>query len=652
MKRILLGFVTIAGAVSAISLGATGAFFSDTETSSGNTFAAGDIDLLIDNTSYYNGVANPGTSWLAANLTDQKFFDFNDLKPGDWGEDTISIHVDTNDAYMCAEVTLTSNDDNGINEPESEVDQTDGPGQGELAGLVNFVWWADDGDNVLEDDEDVISQGPLGALTLGQPFSVTLADSATNIWEGSGGPINGDETYYIGKAWCFGTLTPAPLGQDGFGPTSTRTPANSSGGISCVDSGINNASQTDSLTADISFSAVQARNNPNFLCEANECVFDPQTDLLAAAGKFESPEVTTAQQWDVFDSPVDGWTVEWRDAGTTVFGPQNRPTVAHLELHEGVLGSAFEGDQYAELDTDWGGPSDSGTGEPASVSIYRTFATVPGASYSLKYHFAPRPNTPAADNNLEVRVEGVVKDTTGPTVGGGGPITWQERTVTFTATDASTELRFTDLGTSNSVGTFLDNVRLYQTSCAEEPEEPPVFASCEVPTLAFADSVVSSSQGVRKNGTPVLANRSNTASVLGPNESSGLPSDPAVAAGTFYSLGFKNNGTTDGGSIIVEFTDNVIVDGPGNDLQVWEVTGGTYPDEHVRIEVSQDGINWFVAAANLTRDAQADLVTSGLTWAKYIRLTDITPIGPFEPEADAYDLDAFSALNCGVPTNR
>ena len=35
--------------------GATGAFFSDTETSQGNTFTAGAIDLLVDNESYYNG---------------------------------------------------------------------------------------------------------------------------------------------------------------------------------------------------------------------------------------------------------------------------------------------------------------------------------------------------------------------------------------------------------------------------------------------------------------------------------------------------------------------------------------------------------------------------------------------------------------------
>src|SRR3989338_9560149 len=110
MRKILisLGMIVFVGAVVA---GATGAFFSDTETSTGNTFAAGDIDLKIDNESYaidnnIKGYDNPvgrlvaslGTSWTIRDLTTiEKFFDFVDLKPGDIGEDTISLHVNNND---------------------------------------------------------------------------------------------------------------------------------------------------------------------------------------------------------------------------------------------------------------------------------------------------------------------------------------------------------------------------------------------------------------------------------------------------------------------------------------------------------------------------------------------------------------------------
>src|SRR3989344_2886761 len=150
MKKILLS-LSVLVFVGAVVVGGTSAFFSDEETSTGNTFTAGEIDLKVDNTSYYNGEFNPSTSWELVDLTVEKFFDFGDLKPCDWGEDTISLHVGSNDSWVCGEVTLTSDDDNGITEPEGEDgDITDGAGNGELADAVDFLWWADDGDNVLE----------------------------------------------------------------------------------------------------------------------------------------------------------------------------------------------------------------------------------------------------------------------------------------------------------------------------------------------------------------------------------------------------------------------------------------------------------------------------------------------------------------------
>src|SRR3989338_852898 len=180
MKKILLslGMIVFVGAV---VIGATGAFFSDTETSTGNTFAAGAIDLGVDNHSYYNGVLNDGTTWRVdydidpllgdnpdtTNVVEtdyvieagRQFFNFDDLKPGDWGEDTISLHVKNNDSYLCADVTLTSDEDNDQTEPEiddGDLIANNGPqnDDGELADSINFYWWADDGDNVYETCQD------------------------------------------------------------------------------------------------------------------------------------------------------------------------------------------------------------------------------------------------------------------------------------------------------------------------------------------------------------------------------------------------------------------------------------------------------------------------------------------------------------------
>jgi len=100
-KKILISLGIIA-VVSALAIGGTVAYFSDTETSTGNTFAAGSIDLKIDNHSWYNGKYQSQLSWEPKDLEDELFFNFSDLKPGDWGEDTISIKVENNDnRFLC-----------------------------------------------------------------------------------------------------------------------------------------------------------------------------------------------------------------------------------------------------------------------------------------------------------------------------------------------------------------------------------------------------------------------------------------------------------------------------------------------------------------------------------------------------------------------
>ena len=285
MNKKILVSLTIVAAVAAVVVGATTAFFSDTETSEGNTFTAGAIDLGIDNESYYNGEFNPGTSWdLTFDLDEDGphfFFNFADLKPGDWGEDTISVHVDNNDAWACMSIELTATDDNGLTEPEEDDgDTTGGDGEGELQNHIRFMWWADDGDNVLEDDEtnNIFSQTKLGDLN---GFNVALADSMGNGVL-SHDPLKGATTYYIGKAWCFGDITVAAVPQDGF--SDVMTPATDNEGIGNVGNGtpgqpsdggftcsgadaLNNITQTDSVVGSLSFFAVQSRNNGSFKCE-------------------------------------------------------------------------------------------------------------------------------------------------------------------------------------------------------------------------------------------------------------------------------------------------------------------------------------------------------------------------------------------------
>lgn len=290
-------------------VGVTGAYYGDVETSRGNVFAAGEIDLGLDNSSYYNGIFNPLTSWLLKYDLDDEFgpgpdgkylfFNFNDLKPGDWGEDTISVHVKDNDSWGCMKIDLAKTDDNGLVEPEKkDGDNTGGVGEGELQKEINFAWWADDGDNVLETDEadNIFNESLLSSL---QGLDVILADSTGNGVLSSS-PLSGDKTYYIGKAWCFGDFEVNPQPQDGpvvIGPNGypLNGPDSRDPGISCDGSGENNTTQTDSVVGDITFTAVQSRNNPDFVCEGGIGCLEKADVMLVLdrSGSIDSSELAT-----------------------------------------------------------------------------------------------------------------------------------------------------------------------------------------------------------------------------------------------------------------------------------------------------------------------------------------------------------------------
>lgn len=462
--RTILSIGMIISVMAAVAVGTT-AFFSDTESSTGNTFAAGAVDLRIDNESYYNGAFNEGTSWELSDLNDGEgpgpdgaylFFNFLDLKPDDEGEDTISLHVDDNDAWACMNVQVTDFDDNGCNEPEAgDGDTTCGEDEGELQNEINFVWWADDGDNVLETDEvDSIFYGPQTLANLS--LAVPLADSSGNGILGAE-PLVGGETYYIGKAWCFGELTLDPV-QEGEGEDPTVAT-----GIQCDGTGLDNTTQTDSVSGDISFRAIQSRNNEDFDCRG-ECEINREETIIENS-QFEVPEVPGDGQWDIFDSPAGGWNVAWRSDIPGTHQGAERPEVAHLEIHEGVVGTPFQGDQYAELDTDWDGPGGSVNDEPASVTIYQDVPTTPGTTYEISFAWAPRPNTPAEDNHLAVEWGGTEVYNSGQQSDPNPGIDWQVINIEVVATSTETQLRFTDLGEANSQGTFIDDIKLFSEVC-------------------------------------------------------------------------------------------------------------------------------------------------------------------------------------------
>jgi predicted ribosomally synthesized peptide with SipW-like signal peptide len=336
MKRILYSISGIV-VVAAVVIASTGAFFSDTETSTGNVFTAGAIDLQIDSQQHYNGnvcspvtppqggpvvdyvwVGNalypvPGSSctgtWPLQDLghgdvVSPKFFNFGDIKPGDEGENTISIHVINNDAWVCAAVANLTNDDNSQTEPEALVD-ANGQTTGELQQNMNWTIWRDDastngavpGDNIQQQGEQVLASG--------HPVNGTLAlyDSTT------GTPLAGGTTGYIGVSWSL----PGATG---------------------------NEVQTDSMTGDISFSVVQSRNNMDYRCGQT------QEEPTVAASYETGFEPSTFSIGNI--NGQDGWM----KTGLYDAAVVNNPVINDLQslrISNAVTSGAFGDQTFAPL---------------------------------------------------------------------------------------------------------------------------------------------------------------------------------------------------------------------------------------------------------------------------------------------------------------
>ncbi len=312
MKKILLSLGSILSAAALVA-GGTGAFLHDSGTSTGNTFATGVIDLKIDNESYVTDewgklVYSSSTSWALSTLAGKLFFDFDDLKPGDIGEDTISLHVNDNNAWACMFVRITGTPENGQNDPELLSDATLGANDGELEEYLNFVFWADDGDNVFEKGEKIWKRGLAKDIFDGKYW--TLADSSGNIWDGQG-PVRGGTTKYIGKSWCFGSVTDVPVAQDGKGKTGTNGPLARGTGFRCDGKDVGNIVQSDGITADVGFSVAQSRGNGDYLCSGGD---RPKEGSISGA-KFHDKNKNGKK--DSGEPTLSGWTIGISSGGAT-----------------------------------------------------------------------------------------------------------------------------------------------------------------------------------------------------------------------------------------------------------------------------------------------------------------------------------------------
>jgi len=97
---------------------------------------------------------------------------------------------------------------------------------------------------------------------------------------------------------------------------------------------------------------------------------------LITNGSFEDPDVKVGE-WEVYDA-VTGWST----------------IGAGIEIRDNVAGTAYIGDQFAELDSHGGMDTNS--------SIFQSVQTILGQSYLLSFAYSPRINKPIDTNGIEV----------------------------------------------------------------------------------------------------------------------------------------------------------------------------------------------------------------------------------------------------------
>ncbi len=255
------------------------AFFLQTD-AVGSTFATGSgtggLELRIDSKTFYNGVLQPNLSWTLKNLSPahDKFFNFGDVKPGDTGTNTISIHIKKNPAWVCLDFKNLEDSENGRNEPEQIVDNNE---QGELSSELEFFAWRDDGDNKFE-----IGEKPLFGTSTQSAIQVLKNKSYALADYGTGNAYQPNQTKYIGITWCAGNLTI---------DVSTAK-------ITCDATAMGNEAQTDSMTLDVVIRAVSSSGQPKFVCNKSE---EPEPEIPHCE--------VEGHKYDENTNPLSGWTM-------------------------------------------------------------------------------------------------------------------------------------------------------------------------------------------------------------------------------------------------------------------------------------------------------------------------------------------------------
>jgi predicted ribosomally synthesized peptide with SipW-like signal peptide len=257
-RKALLGLGTVGVAGAGAGVG-TSALFSDTESFEDNTLTAGELNLIVDygtsvdstnaSAAIDGGQANNGT--IDGDVSAE--YVLGDVKPGDGGFLAFCPKVVDNPAWLWAGSNGLTDSENGLTEPEGEVDSTGGDpgdGNGELSENIQVTvsyceyTGGDEDDRGNPENYDTIRE-------LNNPDDYTLADLIKDLR--SGFLLDGEPDHDDGD----------PSGAQAY--PASEGDSDQAGPCLCVDweipIDVGNEIQSDSVEFDIQFAAAQERNN-------------------------------------------------------------------------------------------------------------------------------------------------------------------------------------------------------------------------------------------------------------------------------------------------------------------------------------------------------------------------------------------------------
>jgi predicted ribosomally synthesized peptide with SipW-like signal peptide len=161
MKKIILSLAMIA-MVSAVAIGATRAYFSDTETSNDNTFTAGSLNLTLD--------GNDGTNVVKWTV--------GPMAPGNQPKGQFTLVNTGNVAgYLDLENIVVTSHENGIIEPETEAGDVTDP-EGELEDVLNLRLFTDlNCDGWISAGDTTFFNGKVGTIAPNYDLNVLIPAS-------------------------------------------------------------------------------------------------------------------------------------------------------------------------------------------------------------------------------------------------------------------------------------------------------------------------------------------------------------------------------------------------------------------------------------------------------------------------------------------